>query len=636
MLPARVLLMLLAAAVAPVAVAARKATPNILPAKPVADLHYGDVLFQFYAGNEFEALTRLNAYEQWQRMPSHEADAALLAGGLYLSLGMHNEAGDRFERLLTPNMPVGVRNRAWFYLAHVWYARGYYTRCEQALGRIEGELSAELEAQRQHMLVNVLLREERYDDAAAQLHRWKGAEDWMAYARFNLGVALVRQGHIAEADPALTMVGTLETDNDELLALRDKANLALGYAWLTEKQPEAALKALNRVRLTGPYATRALLGVGWADAALGDYRAALTPWLELHDRNLLDAAVQESYLAVPFAFGKLGANAQSAEYYESAISSFTSESGHIDEAVARIGQGHMLDDLLGAEKGGHPGWLWQLKGLPDAPQSRYLYTLLADNDFQEGLKNYRDLAWFDTTLERWHDNMDAFGAMIDTRERAYALRLPETDSLLATGQPAQLLGRRTAVDAQLTAVETVNDVAALGTAVEREQWARIKALEEALAATEPGAETEAARDKLRLIKGALYWKLDESFKARDYATRTSLRQIDAALNEAQDRWARVQRARVIAPTNTGEFAKRIAALNERLSGLSASLKDAASRQDLFLTHLAQQELLAQKDRLAAYEVQAQFALGDIYDRAASQPAVAAPGSTAPSSGGSAP
>ena len=60
----------------------------------------GDVLFNFYAGDEFEALTRLEAYEHWNRMPNHQHDAALLAGGLYLSLGMHNEAGKRFETLL--------------------------------------------------------------------------------------------------------------------------------------------------------------------------------------------------------------------------------------------------------------------------------------------------------------------------------------------------------------------------------------------------------------------------------------------------------------------------------------------------------------------------------------------------------
>ena len=44
--------------------------------------------------------------------------------------------------------------------------------------------------------------------------------------------------------------------------------------------------------------------------------------MELRNRNLLDAAVQESYLAVPYAFGKLNANAQAAEYYEHAVESF--------------------------------------------------------------------------------------------------------------------------------------------------------------------------------------------------------------------------------------------------------------------------------------------------------------------------
>src|ERR1700688_1900378 len=75
--------------------------PDSLTAIQVQDLHYGDVLFHFYSGDEFEALTRLEAYEHWHRMPHHEQDAALLAGGLYLSLVMHNEAGRRFVILLT-------------------------------------------------------------------------------------------------------------------------------------------------------------------------------------------------------------------------------------------------------------------------------------------------------------------------------------------------------------------------------------------------------------------------------------------------------------------------------------------------------------------------------------------------------
>ena len=278
-------LALLIAALSVAPAQARRSDPNKLPSLKVQDLHYGEVLYQFYCGQELQALTELEAFSQWQRMPHHAADADLLAGGLYLELGMHNEAGRRFERLLTNSVPVGVRNRAWFYLAKIWYERGYYDRAELAIGRIEGVLGPELDAERVHLLVNTLMREQRFDDAIALLRSWHGPADWMAYANFNLGVALVRAKRLPEADPILTAVGTLNSTSPELLNLRDKANLALGFAYLQADQSDQARAPLERVRLNGPYSSRALLGDGWARAALGDYRGALTPWLELRRRK---------------------------------------------------------------------------------------------------------------------------------------------------------------------------------------------------------------------------------------------------------------------------------------------------------------------------------------------------------------
>jgi hypothetical protein len=317
----------LAAAVvsaAPEAFAARK-QKDTLPTTRIQDLHYGDVLFYFYQDDDFEAITRLNAYEQWGLMPHHSAESQLLLGGLYLSLGLHNEAGRRFEELLTPQTPEVVRNKAWFYLAKVWYARGYLERAEQAIRQVKGRLPTQLEAEKQHLFANILLRLGRFDEAVALLRNWRGPADWMAYAQFNLGVALVRENKLAEADPFLAQVGLMETQRPELMALKDRANLAIGFAHLQANEPEKALEALQRVRLNGPYSNKALLGTGWAEAALGKYQDALGPWMELRNRNILDAAVQESYLAVPYAFGKLDAAAQSAEYYEQAVTSFDAE-----------------------------------------------------------------------------------------------------------------------------------------------------------------------------------------------------------------------------------------------------------------------------------------------------------------------
>jgi hypothetical protein len=440
----------------------------------------------------------------------------------------------------------------------------------------------------------------------------------MAYAGFNLGVALVRAGRLPEADPILTQVGTLNTSSDELLNLRDKANLALGFAYLQADQSAKARAPLERVRLNGPYSSRALLGDGWAHAAQGDYRAALTPWLELRQRNLLDAAVQESYLAVPYAFSKLNAGGQAADYYETALNSFASESDNLDTAIANIQQGHMLDDLLGEDKDARYGWFWQLKALPDSAQSRYLYSILAGNDFQEGLKNYRDMAFLQGTLRHWDDSMEAFAAMIETRQRAYAERLPHVDELLNSDVQAKLRDARAAVGSQLDAIETGHDVAALGTRTERDQWSKVARLTDPLASMPANSEREQEGDKLRLIKGVLYWQLDANFKARDYEERRALRDLDAALDELQNRWVRVRQARATVPNDTGAYAVRIAALAARVQAMRERLAQSSQQQSTYLDDLAESELRAQKQRLDAYALQARYALADIYDRADDQ------------------
>jgi hypothetical protein len=611
---------LLAAALvcaAPATFGARKNTDK-LPTTKVQDLHYGDVLFYFYQDDDFEAITRLNAYEQWGLMSHHSAESQLLLGGLYLSLGLHNEAGRRFQELLTPQTPAGVRNRAWFYLAKVWYARGYLDRAEQAITQVQGKLPRQLEAEKQHLHANILLRLGRFDEAVGLLRNWRGPADWMAYAQFNLGVALVRANKLAQADPFLAQVGLMETQRPELLALKDRANLALGFAHLQANDPKPALEALQRVRLNGPYSNKALLGTGWAEAALGNYKDALGPWMELRNRNLLDAAVQESYLAVPFAFGKLDAAAQSAEYYEQAVTSFDAENVQLDEAIGRIQSGNMLDTLLGQDQDTHYGWFWQLRNLPDAPESRYLYAVLAGHDFQEGLKNYRDLSYLGHTLSRWADSMEAFNNMIDTREKAYAERLPRADAMLAAGALDKDQHARDELDGRLNTIETAGDVAALGSPEEREQWARIQRLEEALASAPDDEENANLRDRLRLVKGVLYFRLNESFKARLWRERRTIKDLDLALHEAQARWIRVEKARKSVPTNTGEFAARIAALQQRIDALQVRLVATAQKQNTYLAQLAVNELQGQKDRLATYQIQARFALASMYDRAANE------------------
>ena len=611
------------------AAAAHKKKLDKIPATRVLDLHYGDVLFQDFIGDDFEALTRLEAYSYWELMPHHKGEADLLAGGLYLELGMHNEAGRRFETLLGPEIPASVKARAWFYLAKVWYVRGYYDRTIESLGRIEGSLEPAQEAERTHLHANALLHLQRYDEAITLLANWKSRSSWMQYARFNLGVALIRSNRLADAAAILDSVGAQTSREEEMLALQDRANLALGFAYMQAKDPANAIVRLERVRLEGPESSKALLGLGWARAAQDKYDTALAPWLALRDRNLLDAAVQEAYLAVPYAFMKLGANSQAAQYYEQALSSFDSEQKRIDEAIGRIRSDGLLQKLMGAEDAASPqrGWFWQLQELPDSPESRYLYPVLAGNDFQEGLKNFRDLAYLGSTLSRWDENMVVYSDMISTREKAYAERTPRADALLASDALKSLATRRQQVEGRINDVVISEDVAQLGTSTQRAQWQRIADIESGLAAEPDNEETAARRERLRLVKGVLYWDLRQNYRERLYEERRDLKSLDAALAEANRRWLRVEDARKTAPSTTGDFAERIATLQGRLTSLREKLATASRAQSDLLSDIAVAELDGQKQRMADYEIQARFALATIYDQASESPGTpaAAPG-----------
>jgi hypothetical protein len=208
--------------------------------------------------------------------------------------------------------------------------------------------------------------------------------------------------------------------------------------------------------------------------------------------------------------------------------------------------------------------------------------------------------------------------MIDTRERAYAKRLPQVDALLAGDAPARLSAQRDAAESRLNAIEIGDDVAALGTPQEREQWSRILRMEEIASAMPVGLERDESADKLRLIKGVLYWNLAADFKQRRYQQRHALQELDAQLQELQNRWIRVQRARAIAPTNTGDFADRIAALAARIKAVRDRLADSSQQQSQYLAKLAESELQSQRDRIASYMMQARVQLADIYDRSSDQ------------------
>lgn len=598
------------------ALPAETADPGGLPPVAVRDLHYGDVLFHFYQGDYFDAIVRSEAYKAQGHMAPHSDDAELLLGGMYLSFGQHARAAAIFERLLArESTPPAVRDRAWFHLGRVLYARGYFEESDRALRRAGAALPPDLDAERRLLLAQGLMYRGRYDDAVAELSGWTGPPAWIAYGRFNLGVALVRAGRVDQGLGLLQSLGRMDAQGEELKALRDKANVAAAYAMLQSDRPLEARAVLERVRLSGPQSSKALLGAGWADVALQRYSDALAPWLELQGRNLLDAAVQESYLAVPYAYAKLDAEGQAAELYERAVSAYDAERGRLDESIAAIRSGRMLEAVVTADREGLQGWFWQLTTLPDSPESRYLYHLLAGHEFQEALKNYRSLEFLGRNLAVWRENLDVFAHMVDTRRAAFEAKVPVAGQALGGADVGGLDARRDALKARLDAALRDRDPAALADADEQRQLAMLAGVAGELAARADDATLDDAREKARLARGVLTWELDREFGLRAWQARRSLRELDAQLFDARTRWRAANDALAAMPLRNDVFEERIAGLTPRIAELEQRVAVLRGQQAEYLASLAVRELEAQQARLTEYSLQARYALATLYDRA---------------------
>ena len=588
----------------------------------VQDLAYGEVLFEFFKEDYFTALTRLLAAQQRGELEHHGAEAELMLGGLYLSYGQHRLAGEIFERVLQQSVEPALHDRAWFFLAKIWQQRGYLERGRGGARAHRRRAPEELEPERQMLYAQVLMEQGRFAEALTALESWRKPGDaWVGYAKFNIGVALVRLGQIEAGARVLDEVGQLDPENPAFDALRDKANVALGYAWLQASRPVEAKPSLQRVRLNGPFSNKALLGVGWSDAEGSDYRAALAPWLALRDRSMLDSAVQESLLAVPYAFAQLGADKQAADHYVDAIDAFNGEIVRLTSSIESIENGDLITRLLGDGEdvaNETSGWYWRLDQIPDSVESRYLYELLASNRFQEGLKNYRDLLQVNRNLDRWVESLGAFDDILDTRQRAYVQRLPSIDSSLSGVDLPAMTARRVELESRLQAIERSEDVVALGTAKEQETWGMLTSMEPKLAQLSNDAASDEMRTKHRFLRGLLLWDLQRDYKARLWAERKSLAELDRQLREAQRRHHQVSSARDDWPEKFGALTARIEGLRPRVLGLQGTAQAALTKQQQFLQGIAVEELKAQRDRLNTYMVQARFALASIYDRAAAR------------------
>jgi hypothetical protein len=592
-------------------------TASCAAARPssVLDLQYGEALFYYYQQDWFNSIVRLQVAKSQHALPHHADEAELLLGGLDLSYGLRNEATRIFEQLLAGHSDTDTRNRAWYYLAKISYERGDPQAALKALGQVGGEMSQATRAESALLGSLMLLQLGRNTDAIRQIETAHKAGAWTPYLAFNLGVAQIRNGQLDAGAQTLAAIGSMDSENEEQRTLRDKANLALGYSYLQHGEDKLSRATLERVRLQGPYSNKALLGAGWADANNRAFDHALLPWTELGQRDATDPAVQEALLAVPYALTRMQLRGRAVAQYNDAISLLQGEKGKLDDSIKSIRNGELLDILQQQDLRTGTGWLQQLTLDTQSPALRYQLTLMAAHEFQEAVKNYRDLLLLRNNLQRWAASMDAYDDMLAARKARFAERSPAAERGLKSANLAALKNRYETLAYRVRQADTGNDAMALANATELQQWQKLQSIKARLDRLPDSKRTANLRERQRLLEGVLRWQLSTDFRSRLWQAKRGLKELAKLLGQSQQKLDELASARSDTPEEFRDFSNRIRTGRMTIQALLARTDRARLAEGAQLQQLAVDELERQKKRIDTYTVQARFALAQTYDSA---------------------
>jgi len=593
--------------------------------KTLKDLYFGEALYYSFQGDWFDSIARLDTeLGQFHGLDEPELDslyyhinqAEFAVGDFELAYRMHYRAGRAITAVIEGNVEEPVRNEAIFRLARIYFQKDQPENALHAVERIRGTVPERICDDLTFLRAQIYLANGRFAEAARILRELQSTKSLEGFATYNLGIALLRDGKEQDGRQYLDRTGQIASNSPSTQAIKDKSNLVLGYKLLDENNFEGAKQVLDRVRLSGPFSNRALLGSGWADVSQERFDRALVPWSILIQREVTDSAVQEAMLAVPYAYAKLNVHSRAALMYGSALDAFGMEVDKLGASIKSIREGRFLQALVREELKQDANWVVKLRNLPETPETYYLLELMASHDFQESLKNYLDLEELRKKLAVWAEDLNAFEEIIGQRRAYYHPLLPEIDREFRRldSQMRLRLEQRDRVEQRLKGMLVAPRPDYLATAEERIFGEQIAHLEQALyaggAAVPPEIEA-----RIRRLRGILDWNIYTEYDQRFTEAHKNLRELNQVVELLKMQYTSFVRNRQAATQSYEGYDDVIRRQRLLIQAAEEKVKELMARQGNMLETMAVNELTKRRERLEEFQVKARFALADSYDRA---------------------
>lgn len=580
----------------------------------VNDLLFGQSLYNFYQGKYFSAITNLMVSEKKGMLEKQGQDAQVFLGGLYLGYELHQEADKIFSAMIDEAKVVSLdaKDRAWFYLGKTQYRQNEFSEAKESFLNVKDALPAIRENERLNYVSNIFIKENNYEKAIENLHAIDKDSSWKNFAQFNVGVSYVRQGKIKEGITELEAVGNIKSKDNEMSAIRDKANLALGYTYIREKNYKKSHEYFKKIRLTGPQSNKALLGLGWAYLSSEAYNNALVSWLELEDKSILDPSVQEALLAIPYTLEKLDKKALAIEKYNTASKRYDEELLKFNTVKRAITKGELIAALRPGNLGEEAVLPRFNTTLPESITVPYIQKLLATHEFQAAFNRYQDLMFLDNVIQSWFQYLPVYKLMLVERKKAYKAKLPAIQNDSRLKKIKEYRDQQSKLVAEFETGQKEFNVEILANSEELEVLHQLNTIGDNIQKIGSAADSDLI-EKYMLLSGIVQWDIEKDIVPRTWAIKSEIKSLDQALADSDKAYLSLKQTFKNAPSSFAGFEKRINNRFANLKNMRANIKGIINDQENYIKGLALKELDLQKLRLENYNMRVKFALARLYD-----------------------
>jgi hypothetical protein len=538
---------------------------------------YQVALFHYFQGDFFQALTQFEMLEQeypegLKQLPEHLAadkiEPELLIGGISLAYGLENQAADIFSRLLSAHDDPKTKTIAWMLLGKTYYQKRQFAAAAQAFAQINTDQADDylgtdstdewlyMQSQLHGFLQPIEQTIQMLD--GDWLNELSQDSIYRDYVQYNQSLALLQQSRPFEAIQLLSDLANNQQglfghllddwlsplksngDTEEFYALKDRANLTLGYTYLQQDQVKEAVQAFQNVRLQSLDSQAALLGYGWAAAKDKDYQIALSIWQRLKDLTDTSEYVLEAYLASAYAYEEAFAPIQAIDALQQGLLRYQQELVKLDEAKIKVSDEAYIrafavsksdTEKKPAESAS------DLNALKSAEaEDHYLRNITLSNEFRAKVEALSTSVNIQSQLQNWQQRMQYYYLMLEERQTE---RLQRANLLLSNRLLEQLSDfgvLRDQLAGQIQQVKDEKDSSYLAPAESiawQQRLDRASENQKSIVISKQQLKqtplAEKYQQRLARLRGILSWQASEEYEQRLWQAQKELNQLDGEI-----------------------------------------------------------------------------------------------------------